>query len=122
MPGNPPNGNQNQPGSPNDIPTRKGTAKLTPGAPMARCTTGFRAAVRGRRIKQVIFTIRGKQIAKRNGRNFHVTVRPDVGRRGVLKARVTFTDATRTKHLKFNYRACAAQVLRPKQGPSQFTG
>ena len=40
----------------------------------------------------------------------------------VIKARVAFKDATRSKTLKFRYRACAAQALQPRRGPSQFTG
>ena len=39
-----------------------------------------------------------------------------------VKARVTFKDATRAKTLALGYRACADAVLRPKSGPSQFTG
>jgi hypothetical protein len=39
-----------------------------------------------------------------------------------VKAHVTFTDATRPKTLALGYRACADAVLKPKAGPSQFTG
>jgi hypothetical protein len=39
-----------------------------------------------------------------------------------VRARVTFKDATRAKTLTLRYRACAAKVLRPRRGPSQFTG
>ena len=73
-------------------------------------------------IKRVVFTIAGKRIATRTGPRYRVYVRPSVGRRGVLRAHVTFTDATRAKNLTYSYRACAAAVLRPVQGPSQFTG
>jgi hypothetical protein len=84
--------------------------------------TGFRATVRGHMIKRVVFTVGGKQIASRSGRRFRVYVRPTAGASGKLRAHVTFTDATRAKTLKFTYRACAAQLLRPAMGPSQFTG
>ncbi len=104
------------------VPTRKGTAILRPRSPWSGCTDGFRAAVRGRFIKRVVFTVAGRRIATRTGPQFQVRVRPEVGRRGVLKARVVFKDATRAKTLTFQYRACAAAVLRPVQGPSQFTG
>ncbi len=117
-------GNQPPPASGTKVPTRKGTARLTPRRPSGRstCTSGFRAAVHGRMIKRVVFTIAGKRIASRTGPRYRVYVRPSLGRRGVLKARVSFRDATRTKTLTYAYRACAAQVLRPVQGPSQFTG
>ncbi len=115
-------GNQKPPGSNTTIRTRKGTARLRVNGPQERCTTGFRATVRGKQIKRVFFSIRGKLIAKRSGNRFSVNVSPDVGRNGTLKARVVFKDATRTKHLRFRYQACAAAVLKPHQGPSQFTG
>ena len=73
-------------------------------------------------IKRVVFTVAGKRIASRSGPRYRVYVRPSVGRRGVLRARVTFRDATRAKTLTYAYRGCAAALLRPVQGPSQFTG
>ena len=39
-----------------------------------------------------------------------------------VTARVTFKDATRARTLTLAYRACAAVALRPKFGPSRFTG
>jgi hypothetical protein len=121
-PGAPGSGGQTPPASGTSVPTRKGTARLYPGGPLAPCTTGFRARVRGHMIKRVIFTIAGKRIATRRGSGFRVYVRPEVGKRGTLKAHVTFKDATRHMTRTFHYRACAAQVLRPALGPSQFTG
>jgi hypothetical protein len=103
--------------------TRKGRSVLTPrGGSKGRCTNGFRARVAGRKIKRVIFTIAGRKIADRRGRRFHVYVRPEAGRRGVLRAHVRFTDATRTKHHTFKYRGCAAAPLAPVFGPAPFTG
>jgi len=63
----------------------------------------------------------GRRIASRAGSPFQVHVRARSGRH-TISARVTFTDATRAKTLNFGYRVCAAQVLRPRRGPSQFTG
>lgn len=94
----------------------------TPGAPGASCETGFLATVRGHMIRRVVFRIGGRRIATRTGSLFHVYVRPEVGKRGVLTARVSFRDTTRAKTLTFAYHACAAAVLRPARGPSQFTG
>jgi hypothetical protein len=48
-------------------------------------------------------------------------VRALPGRHNVT-ARVTFKDATRARTLSLGYRACAAAVLAPRRGPSQFTG
>jgi hypothetical protein len=39
-----------------------------------------------------------------------------------VSARVTFKDATHAKTMTLPYRACAAAVLHPHHGPSQFTG
>jgi hypothetical protein len=110
------------PGSTTTVPTHTGTATLTPGGPLHRCTSGFRARVRGHMIKRVVFTIAGKRIASRTGSGFRVYVRPEEGLRGTLKARITFKDATRAKTRHFRYHACAAAVLHPALGPSQFTG
>jgi len=63
----------------------------------------------------------GKRIGSRSRSPFQVFVRAAPGRHNVT-ARVTFTDATRAKTLTLGYRVCAAQVLRPRRGPSQFTG
>ena len=73
-------------------------------------------------IKRVVFRIAGKRIATRSGSGFRVYVRPEAGLRGTLKARITFKDATRAKTRSFRYHACAAAVLHPAMGPSQFTG
>jgi hypothetical protein len=109
---------------------RRGTATLqrspgspgTPDSPSVRdCAEGFYGTVRGRRIARVVFRMDGKRIASRSRSPFRVYVRALSGRH-VIKARVTFTDATAAKTLKMNYRACASALLRPRQGPSQFTG
>ncbi|MCW2967657.1 MAG: hypothetical protein JWM71_1429 [Solirubrobacteraceae bacterium] len=119
-------GAQTPPASSTTVATRKGTAVLrhrshTPRA-SSSCTTGFLATVSGHQIKRVVFSVAGKMIANRTGSLFHVYVSPAVGKRGTLRARVTFKDATRARTLTFAYHACAAAVLHPARGPSQFTG
>jgi len=101
-------------------PLRNGTAVIRR-TPRERCTEGFRAAVRGHLIKRVVFTLDGKRIGSRATSPFSVFVRAAPGRHQV-RARVTFKDATRAKTLTVGYRACAAAVLKPRRGPSQFTG
>ena len=108
------------------VATRKGTAVLrrvptTPGSPQRSCTTGFRASVTGHQLKRVVFRLDGRIVANRADSPFRVVVRSLPGRHQIT-ARVTFKDATRSKTLKFAYRACAAAVLHPRGGPSQFTG
>jgi len=114
------------PASRTTVATRKGTAVLrrtptTPGAPRTGCTTGFRATVTGHQLKRVVFRLDGHPVASRTGSPFRVLIRSLPGRHQIT-ARVTFKDATRSKTLKFAYRACAAAVLHPRSGPSQFTG
>ena len=120
---------QTPPASGSATPTRNGTARLL--RPPARasgrpptgspCTAGFQATVRGKLIKRVVFSLDGRRIGTRTKPAFRVYVRADGGLHGI-KARVTFKDATRAKTMRFRYRACAAQVLQPRRGPSQFTG
>jgi hypothetical protein len=117
---------QAPPASRSTLPTRNGTAILrrgTPGMPstQAACATGFRATVTGHQIKRVVFRLDGRQIASQTGSPFRVFVRALTGRHSVT-ARVTFKDATRAKTLHLGYRACAAALLRPRNGPSAFTG
>jgi len=100
--------------------TRRGTATVRP-TPRAECTDGFSARVRGKLIKRVVFSLDGKRIASRIGSPFRVYVKAAAGRH-IVKARVTFKDATRAKTLRMRYRACAAQVAQPRRGPSRFTG
>ncbi len=120
---------QTPPASRSATPTRNGTARLLrPPARASRrpptgspCTEGFQATVRGKLIKRVVFSLDGRRIGTRTKPAFRVYVRADGGMHGI-KARVTFKDATRAKTMRFRYRACAAQVLQPRRGPSQFTG
>jgi Ice-binding-like len=89
--------------------------------PHATCTSGFRATVHGKHIKHVTFTLDGKAIQSQVKGPYVVFVRARSGAHNV-KAHVTFKDATRPKTLALGYRACADAVLKPKAGPSQFTG
>jgi ice-binding like protein len=100
--------------------THNGTARVHR-VPRAACTAGFRAAVRGHLIQRVVFRLDGKRISSQIKSPFRVLVRGLPGRHHVT-ARVTFKDATRAKTLRMRYRRCAAAVLQPRQGPSQFTG
>ena len=100
--------------------TRNGTTTLQR-TPHATCTSGFRATVRGKLIKGVVFRLDGKRISSLRKSPYLVFVRAMPGAHKVT-ARVTFTDATKAKTLALGYRACADAVLSPADGPSQFTG
>lgn len=100
--------------------TRNGRATVR-SAPREACTSGFRATVRGHMIKRVVFSLDGKPIGSRTNSPFAMSVRATPGAHQV-SARVTFTDATHAKTMTLPYRACAAAVLQPRHGPSQFTG
>jgi hypothetical protein len=108
---------------------RNGTAALrrAPGSATPRrtsgpaCTDGFRATVRGHLIGRVVFRLDGRQVSSQRRSPFRVSVHAASGRHSV-SARITFSDATRAKTRTLRYRACAAAVLQPRPGPSQFTG
>jgi hypothetical protein len=99
---------------------RRGTA-VTRTAPRGACTEGFRATVRGKRIERVVFSLDGARVSNLTNSPFTVSIKAAPGKHSV-RARVTFTDATRAKTMAMPYRACAAAALRPQRGPSQFTG
>jgi Ice-binding-like len=100
--------------------TRNGRARVR-SAPRESCTSGFRATVRGQMIERVVFSLDGKPMGSRTNSPFAMSVRATPGAHQV-SARVTFTDATHAKTMTLPYRACAAAVLQPRHGPSQFTG
>jgi hypothetical protein len=85
------------------------------------CTAGFTATVRGAYVKRVVFTLDGHRLRTVGRAPFTAIVRATPGAHTV-RARVTFTDATRSKTMTMPYRACAAAVRNPATGPSQFTG
>ena len=108
------------PGTPGYPTTTDGSARITPN-PNQRCTDGFRAKVTGKLIKRVVFSMDGKRVASLKSSPFVVYVHASPGAHWV-QARVTFHDATKARTLKVRYRACAAAVLKPRPGPSRFTG
>jgi Ice-binding-like len=99
--------------------TKNGTATMKRKAHQT-CASGFRARVRGKMIKRVVFRLDGKRVSSPSSSPFQVSVHAGPGKHKVT-ARVTFKDATRAKTLKMRYRACAA-VLQPLSGPSRFAG
>jgi hypothetical protein len=99
---------------------RQGRAALRRGR-RSVCTDGFRATVRGHLIKRAVFRLDGRRIASRRRSPFRVLVHASAGSH-VVRVRVTFKDATRAKTMRLRYRACAAQLLQPRRGPSRFTG
>ncbi|MGC1852264.1 MAG: ice-binding family protein [Solirubrobacterales bacterium] len=99
---------------------RNGRAVVRP-APREACTSGFRATVSGHEIKRAVFSLDGKLIGSRTNSPFAMSVRAAPGAHQI-RVRVTFTDATHAKTMTLPYRACAAAVLHPRHGPSQFTG
>jgi len=124
--GTKPTSAQVPPASASKLPARNGTAtfrrvRRAPRLGRPSCTEGFRATVRGKMIKRVVFSLDGKRIRSTTRSPFSVYVRALPGKHKV-KARVTFKDATRPKTRTLDYRACAAVALQPRSGPSQFTG
>jgi Ice-binding-like len=109
-----------QASNPKRTTTRNGTTTLER-TPHATCTSGFRATVRGKLIKRVVFSLDGTKIQSQTKGPYVVFVRGLPGAHKVT-ARVTFKDATRAKTLALGYKACADAVLSPTAGPSQFTG
>lgn len=118
-----PGSGQNNPGNKNRVPVleRSNGTAIVVRAPRNACTDGFRATVRGRMIERVAFRLDGKAIGSRTNSPFQISVRAVPGSHQV-SARVTFKDATKAKTMRFPYRACAAALLAPQPGPSQFTG
>jgi hypothetical protein len=98
--------------------TRGTTQRRTRGA---ACTDGFRATVRGHLIGRVVFRLDGRQVSSQRRSPFVVSLHAAPGRHAV-SARITFRDHTRARTRTLRYRACAAAVLTPRQGPSRFTG
>ena len=97
------------PGAGTTTPGSAGTATLTPGTPGAgNCLGGFRATVRGRHIRSVRFSLDGRRLVTALRSPFSAGVRVLRGGRHWVRARVTFSDATRPRTLRFRYRACTA--------------
>jgi hypothetical protein len=114
------------PGSETTVPTRNGTITWKRETPRGSggqpaCTAGFTATLRGRQIKKVVYRLDGRVVKGATKSPFRLFVRGLPGQHKVT-ARVSFKDATRARTLTLRYRACAAIALRPKFGPSRFTG
>ena len=109
-----------QASNPRATTTRNGTTRFRR-TPHSTCTSGFRAEVRGTKIKNVVFRLDGTRIEQPKSGPFTVFVRAMPGAHNV-SAHVTFNDATRAKTLALGYRACAAASPPAQQGPSVFTG
>ena len=115
------------PGSETTVPTRNGTItwkRETPRGELGQpaCTAGFtrhRSAVARSRRSSTASTAASSRAPRKSP--FRLFVRGLPGKHKVT-ARVTFKDATPTKTLSLDYRACAAVALRPTHGPSRFTG
>ncbi|HEX5910168.1 MAG TPA: hypothetical protein VFY44_06710, partial [Thermoleophilaceae bacterium] len=118
-------GNQPPPASRTTRRLRRGTSTLrrtrNP-APGATCTDGFTARVRGAYVKSVVFRLDGKRIATKRRSPFSAYVKAAGAGRHKVTAKVTYRDATRAVTRTLRYRGCAAAVLQPRRGPSQFTG
>jgi hypothetical protein len=99
---------------------RNGTATLRRSR-RSSCADGFTATIRGHLIRRVAFTLDGRALATVGHAPFRTAVRATPGAHRI-RARITFTDATRTKVVSMPYRACAAALRNPAIGPSRFTG
>ena len=123
--GNTGNGNQPPPASRTTRRLRRGTSTLrrtTNPAPGATCTDGFTARVRGAYVKSVVFRLDGKRISTKRRSPFSAYVKAAGAGKHKVTAKVTYRDATRAVTRTLRYRGCAAAVLQPRRGPSQFTG
>ena len=73
-------------------------------------------------IKNVVFSLDGRRISSVAKSPFRVYVKAAANGRHLVRARVSFKDATRTRTLTMRYRACAAQQRQVRRGPSRLTG
>jgi hypothetical protein len=103
-------------------PSHNGSAKLKTKRTRTVCNYGFTATVRGREIKRVVFTFNGNLLGTDTRSPFRIHVPADFAGKSLLKARVTFRDATHARTLTLRYRACAIAAAQPLPGLSKFTG
>jgi Ice-binding-like len=104
------------PGAKKGSAAKAGTATLTRGKKTA---AGVTARVHGKRIRKVTYTDNGVRIGGPGSpRRVHVPGTPGVHR---VVVHVTFTDSTKSKTLRFQFRV-PPPVLHPRRGSSQFTG
>jgi hypothetical protein len=86
-----------------------------------RCVDGaFRVSVSGRLIHQVTFLVDGHGIATQFKAPFAAMIRLHSGTHKV-RAHVVFEDGTRSRNIRFHFRACTPQARRASAAP-QFTG
>jgi len=107
------------PGSTPPTAAGTGTAIFTTGPRQKpnRRSGRFRAVVTGLRIRRVVFSLDGRSLATRSRSPFSVSV-PSLTGFHLLRARVTFTDATRPASLRLRYRSCATA----RRTVPRFTG
>jgi hypothetical protein len=86
--------------------------------------SSFRAIVKGRFIRSVVFSVGSRTLANRKKSPFAVLVGAGRGVK-IVVARVMFADATPAKTLRMRYRPCAAatRTVRPQRPRTpHFTG
>ena len=91
---------------------------------ITRCVhRSFDAVVTGLFIRRVVFSLGGRVIDRDSSAPYRARIAP-AGGVYTVRARVTFTDGTAAKTLRFRYRACAEAAAAPQtpQGPGGFTG
>lgn len=89
----------------------------------SRCIDrSFKVSVTGSKIRRVVFTVAGKQKKTRGKAPYTATVQIYDGGTRTVKARVTFTDGTKTKNLKLRFKSCAEATAQAPRNPVGFTG
>lgn len=88
-----------------------------------RCVDrSFKVSVTGTKIRKVVFSIKGKQLASRSKAPYSATIQVYDGGTRTINARVTFTDGTKTANLKLRFKACAEATAQTPDNPAGFTG
>lgn len=94
-----------------------------PNGPEDRCVDrSFRASVSGLKIAKVVFSVGKRVVGTRTKAPYSVVIARFFGGVRVVKARVTFTDATKPVNLRMSYRACGAATSAVPTSPTPFTG
>ena len=103
--------------------TPRRTARTIASVGTGRCVpSGFRAEVRGLLIRRVTFLLDGRRVGTLSGRPPFAIVVSSLRGVHTLRARVSFTDLTRPRTLRFAFRICEQQA-RPTPGVGGgFTG
>jgi hypothetical protein len=131
IPGSPGGSGSNGSGGSNSTAIGTGVLATTPrsvGRSIARFGTSrcidrsFRVSVTGVKIKKVVFSVGGKQLASRTKAPFAATVPLYDGDTHTVNARVTFTDKTKPANLKLRFKACAEATAQTPRILTGFTG